>query len=383
MIICVVSPMYPTKEGKGGYFFVEQLVQIFASMGHHCYVLAPINITSKFFVKKPYGDLYEKQQSKEGGIIEIYRPRYYGRDITIRGVQWASNSSQRSIERLIKTRKLKFDVIYAHFFRSAALIWRYASKMNIPLFVATGESVIPPIDKPCSSFTIEKFRNYLSGVICVSTKNKNEAIKMNFTTQDKCLVLPNGVDLDLFKPANRDECRRCLGIEPSAFLVICVGNIVERKGQNRLVESIERLSNPDVKIVLVGRGVLPVKSQQIIFQGFVDHKELPNYLCASDVYVIPTRWEGCCNSIIEAMACGLPIISSDRSFNWDILNKDNAILVDPDNIDEIGKAIQTLYVDKALREKLGIEAYKTAQGLSIAERAKKIIEFICERQNIS
>ncbi len=66
---------------------------------------------------------------------------------------------------------------------------------------------------------------------------------------------------------------------------------------------------------------------------------IPNYICASDVFVLPTTAEGCCNAIIEAMGCGLPIVSSDRAFNYDILNEENSILVDPESVDEIDNAI--------------------------------------------
>lgn len=381
MRICIVSPNYPTKDGKGGYFFVEQLVLNIISLGHECTVIAPVNIASKYFVHRPYGRYHEEYCLENGGSVNIYRPRFYGRNLALCGICLSSYLCQKAIERVIKRHRLHFDVMYGHFFRSAALVWYYASRHCIPLFVATGESVIPEMRKTCRSFSLEKFRYYLSGVICVSTKNKKEAIKMGYTTEEKCVVIPNGVDLSLFKPLDRERCRNRLSIRKDNFVIICVGNFTDRKGQRRIVEAVDRLNIPNIKVILAGRGDLCMDSPSILYKGFVSHDQLPLYLNASDAYVLPTRWEGCCNSIIEAMACGLPIISSDRSFNWDILNKDNSILIDPDSEEQITNAIYSLFKDNELRRKLSNKALDSSKTLSIEERAKKIIAFIENRIN--
>ena len=102
--------------------------------------------------------------------------------------------------------------------------------------------------------------------------------------------------------------------------------------------------------------------------------------CA-DIFVLPTLHEGCCNAIIEAMACGLPIVSSDRDFNHDILDETCSILIDPTNTKEIAKAIKTLKENKSLRDKLSQGAIDKSQTLTIDRRAKKIIDFINQRSN--
>jgi glycosyltransferase involved in cell wall biosynthesis len=92
--------------------------------------------------------------------------------------------------------------------------------------------------------------------------------------------------------------------------------------------------------------------------------------------VLPTLNEGCCNAIVEALACGLPIVSSDRPFNYDILNKTNSILVDPMNINEIADAIRMLKENSMLRARLSEGALNTAKDLTINRRATKIMDFI-------
>lgn len=109
------------------------------------------------------------------------------------------------------------------------------------------------------------------------------------------------------------------------------------------------------------------------------HDDVPLYLNAADVFVLPTLQEGCCNAVVEAMACGLPIISSNLPFNWDVLNLDNSIMVDPLNVEEIKQAIIKLRDDVQLRLAMSCAALEKAKELTIQERAAKILSFIQSR----
>lgn len=380
MKICIVSPGYPLANGKGGYFFVQQLVNQFVKMDNECVVIVPINISTRFFFKVPSGPEYEEHILKSGKVVKVYRPRFYGRSLKLLGVSWKTWAAQKAIEKIIEDAKLSFDCFYCHFFRSGVLPFRYAKAHNIPLFVATGESQIPPVLSPYRGFKTDEYANYLNGVISVSKKNKDEAIALRLTTEEKCKIFPNGVDLSLFTKLDKTVCRNEVGLKDGVFLVICVGNFQERKGQNRLISAVEKIGNSSIKLILLGKGDTLRESDCVCYKGFCKHEELPKYLNAADVFAIPTRWEGCCNSIIEAMACGLPVISSDRSFNYDVLDKSNSILVDPDDIDEISKAINTLYSDRGLCTSMGESSLAKARSLSIENRAKSIITYINENK---
>ena len=119
----------------------------------------------------------------------------------------------------------------------------------------------------------------------------------------------------------------------------------------------------------------------MLFASRIPHEEVAQYLSASDVFVLPTLAEGCSNAIVEAMACGLPIISSDLEFNHDILDSGNSILINPNDIDSIAKAIYQVKENPSWCEKLSLDSLAKVNELSIEMRAKKIIRFLNE--NIS
>ena len=91
---------------------------------------------------------------------------------------------------------------------------------------------------------------------------------------------------------------------------------------------------------------------------------------------MPTLAEGCCNAIIEALSCGLPVISSNLPFNDDVLNESCSLRVDTSNVDEITSAIVKLRDDDELRLKMRKEAICTAEKFDIKVRAERIIDWI-------
>lgn len=134
----------------------------------------------------------------------------------------------------------------------------------------------------------------------------------------------------------------------------------------------------NLKLVLIGAGENITVNSNVLFQGTVPHDELVYYLNAADFFILPTLAEGCCNAIIEAMACGLPIISSNLPFNDDILSQNNSILIDPLNITEIRLSINKLLENPCFLLKLGENSLLMSRNLTITQRARNIVEFMKE-----
>jgi glycosyltransferase involved in cell wall biosynthesis len=194
---------------------------------------------------------------------------------------------------------------------------------------------------------------------------------------EKIAVFPNGTDPRLFFPRDRKEARTRLGLSETARLVAFVGRFDEGKGPNRVMAAIEGLD--DTFALLMGEGPMAVDGERIAFKGVVKRNMLPWYLSAADLFVLPTTGEGSCNAILEAMACGLPVVSSRGAFNDDILNADVSIRVDPMDVGQIRGAIAALLSDGARRQHMSDCCQEWSRHFSIEERAEGIAKWIGQR----
>ena len=379
MNICIISLRYPYKEHMN-YVFVKKLVDEWAKMGHKCVVMTPYSLTSYYRKIFPYKPKHYTDSTVSNNPVEVYNPRFFSiPKITVAGAEVNSRVMSVLLSKELKKIKFKPDVVYCHFFSAAVTGWYISKTLGVPLFVATGESTIDRVYPPCREFALPRFRKDIRGCVCVSSKNKEEAISMGLVDDEKCKVFPNGTDLSVFCKKDKAKCRKKLGLDQNDFIVSCVGGFIDRKGQNRIIEAIRHINNPNIKLMFVGSGNLQLEHESIVFKGRVNNVDLPNYLNASDVFCLPTLAEGCCNAIIEAIACGLPIVSSDLPFNYDVLDSTNAILIDPNDIDAIAAAIQRLYDEPELREQFSAVSLHRSHELSIEQRAKNIMSFIESR----
>lgn len=380
MNICIIAPRYPYKDNME-FVFVKKLVDEWAKMGHQCVVITGFSLTTYLRKRIEYKPCHYTDEVAPGVKVEVYNPRIITTKLRLGGLSIDSYQELYAIERQLSKLRIKFDFIYCHFFSSALKVFRYAKEHGIPLFVATGESAVEKPNIPYQGFTWEDFRSTIKGIISVSSKNKDEAANLGLITSDKCQVFPNGTDLTLFHRLDRDQCREELGFSKDDFIIICVGYFIKRKGQDRILAAVNSLNDSGIKMIFAGGYFnsdedLNLEGENIIFKGKVVNKDLPKYYNAANIFCLPTLAEGCCNAVIEALACGLPVVSSDSPFNWDVLDENNSILVDPNNISEIAQAVKHLKDDKTLCRRLEEGALKKSAILSLEHRAKSILAFV-------
>lgn len=365
--LCFISYMYPGKHNSSDYAFVKQLVDAIAARGNECYVIAPYNV-NHYFKYTPIRESYTVGL----GSVSVFRPWYLSFSAKLGCLYRLSGKQRRrALQKAFKMLPHIPDAIYGHFWHGAFGGYEYAKEHNLPLFVASGESEVLFRN---NTEIKNAFCEYVKGVICVSTKNRDESVKLGLTRKEKCIVAPNAINNTIFRTLDRKRCREVLGLPESTFIVSFVGWFNERKGPLRLLNAIQDLDG--VYSLFIGKGEMEPVGDNILFKGSVEHDMVPFYLNASDIFVLPTLHEGCCNAVVEAMACGLPVVSSDLPFNWDILNENNSIMVNPTIIDEIRRAIIKLRDDVGLRQKLSNGALETAQTLTIEKRAEIIEKFI-------
>lgn len=378
--IVLVSPAYPSP-GRPIYVFVQQLVNTLIDLGIQVVVIAPQSLTHCILYKETVQPWHSTSMTDNGNVYEVYRP--YSITLGDR-IMWLQNLLERIcnffINHIIK--KLSPDVIYCHFWSSAMRVLNLAHTKSIPLFVACGEGddAMEILTSKLSNKDKELIRNVVTGVISVSSENKRKCIQYGLATLENVIVLPNCVDNTKFYNFECNDFRNSLGVNKDDFLILFVGSFTKRKGANRLAKAIEKLEDKKIKVVFIGKHLgsesVEPECRGIIYKGTQEHDKLPLFLNSSDAFVLPTLKEGCCNAIVEALSCGIPVISSDRPFNHDILNSRNSIMIDPDNIEDLSGAIYKLKNDKQLYNKIKQYAVENSSRYSIIQRAKNIIEFI-------
>ena len=341
--ICFIANKYPNKVEANALVFVQQLVWQIADLGKKCIVICPlaINLNMKYKIIPEH----IKEKTEKGNYIDVYFPKFFGlgQSHYIFGKSPApitTNLFTKSILKTIHKYNIEIETVYGHFLTPAGIAAsRIGKKLNIPSFFAYGES---------STWSIEQIGlnrarrdlNNINGVIAVSSKNKDLLIEHNLVDNEKIKVFPNGYRPERFYKISKDLARKKMGWDNNKFIVGFVGSFDERKGILRLEKAIDELNDCNIVFACAGKGKLIPKSRKCILAQPINNEDLIYFYNAIDVFALPTQNEGCCNAIVEAMACGCPIISSDRKFNYDILDYSNSIMIDPDNIKELSKAIE-------------------------------------------
>jgi len=195
---------------------------------------------------------------------------------------------------------------------------------------------------------------------------------------DRVRDIPNGIDPERFRPLNeeaRAELRSELGLDSSEFIAVYTGRLVRYKGLPVLLKAWPQIvaQVPQARLIFLGAGGNDIHDcEQEIETALDTHKvrtsvsvvrgvdDVSGYLQAADCFVFPTEDEAFGISLIEAMACGLPVVSTAVGGIADYLvDRDNGLIVEPGDADGIADAILDLQDDPGLSARLGEQARAT------------------------
>lgn len=376
--ICIITGRYPTEVDPTALTFVQQLAWAMADQGKDISVICPlpVNINKKFNNIPDVSCEYTYLKNK----VCLYFPKYFSFGQQNIGFMNTAGMTTtlfyKAVSRVVSKMEELPDAFYGHFITPSGLVaCKLGRKYNIPSYIAYGESSTWSIDH-IGRKKVKKEISDVSGIVSVSTKNKNELVDVGVAQPEKIKVFSNGYISSRFSPKNKLESRKFFGLPEDAFIVSFVGHFIERKGICVLQNAVNTLD--DTFLICAGKGSLKPTGAKVLYANPVEPDELSMFYSASDVFVLPTLNEGCCNAIIEAMACGLPIISSDLSFNDDILDESNSLRIDPKDVDAVADAIKSLRDNTELRNRLAAGSLEKAKGLTLEKRAENIIKFMDE-----
>ena len=278
---------------------------------------------------RPPAPAHEHQQG-----FEVYHPRFFsvpGRLKSLDGFFLALGCLG-----LLRRLRDRFDIIDAHFAYpdgyAATLLGRW---LGVPVTITLRGTEVPLARDPRRRRLMVRALARARRVFAVADALKRHVVGLG-ADGTKITVVGNGVDHEKFRPADRTEARRRLGIPEGAPVLVTVGGLVERKGFHRVIELLPELSAafPGLRYLVVG-GPSPegdmtaaLKDQaarlgvaeHVIFTGPLPAAALRWPLSAADVFVLSTRNEGWANVFLEAMACGLPVVTTDVGGNREVVS---------------------------------------------------------------
>jgi len=210
-------------------------------------------------------------------------------------------------------------------------------------------------------------------IICVSEGERDEALMAGLPAE-RLRVIPNGIDADVW-PAptsmQRASARRALHIAPTDLVIGALARLVPQKGIDLLLSSaVELLPDfPTARVLIWGDGPMrkslerKVRQWQLPRTEFLGATSSPwHAYAAMDVFTAPSRWEGAPYAVLEAMACGLPVVASAVAGHTDYLEDNNTgLLVAPETPDLLDGALRSLLVDAERRERMGSAAHRRVQ----------------------
>ncbi len=350
MKVLVFTTAYPNEQQPNlGVFVRERMSRV----AEYCEikVVAPVPFfPGAGFLKKKYRARPPYREFQEG--IEILHPRFFLIPRFCKGLDgvFLFLSSLWTVFGL--RRRFDFDLIDAHFAYpdgfAAILLGRAVRR---PVTITLRGTINRLIHYPVRGMLLKWALKRADRVFSVSRYLIDLALENGADlTEDRVRVIPNGVDTEKFSLLDKISCRKDLDLPLEAPVIVSVGGLVERKGHHRVMEILPALleAYPDLHYLVVGGGSvegdmtgqlreLAARSgitDHVHFAGEIDHSEVKKYLCAADVFVLPTRFEGWANVFFEAMACGLPVVTTRVCGNAEVVKEGRSGLLvsfgDPD-----------------------------------------------------
>ena len=288
----------------------------------------------------------------------------------VRGLMFKKNA-KKALENLLENEDI--DIIHGHYlFPAGAAAVEVGKKHNIKTYVTAHGSDMFELYKnqPLMRSTVRNVLKDADGVFAVSNALRHEIIATGVVgIADKTKLSWNSVDIDKFSNKNDDSFKKEFKLEDKP-IVLFVGNLIKRKNVDSLLEA-KKIAHSDYYLVVVGDGPLYKKLTKkveddnihdVIFTGARDDVE--NIIPSCDVLILPSFSESFGLVLIEALACGKPVIGSDVGGITEIINDDVGLLVNPKKVSSIAKAIDNIINDNDLRLVLSMNARSRALDFS-------------------
>lgn len=278
---------------------------------------------------RPMSPVIETQQG-----ISVHHPRFLSVPGVLRRLDgWSMALSTYFLMRHLRIKGAR--LIDAHFaYPDGEAATRLGRWLGLPVTITLRGTEVPHSRNPALRPRLVRTLAAATRIFTVSDSLRRLALDLG-ASADKTEVVGNGVDIGVFQPVDRQAARQKYSLPGDARVLISVGGLVERKGMHRVIDCLPALlkKHPNLHYLIVGgaspegnmRAELEVQAARlgvaarVHFLGTLAPAELKWPLSAADVFVLSTRNEGWANVFLEAMACGLPVVSTDVGGNAEVV----------------------------------------------------------------
>lgn len=327
---------------------------------------------------------YMEDTDEERTIKYIEKLR--GEGVILHNIHFARNPLEKAnISAFKELKKVidgdKFDLIHCHT-PAASMMTRLASvksrkKGSTVMYTCHGFHFHNASSKKnwLIYYPIERVLSFFCDYIVTINKEDFNRAK-TFSAKNVRYIPGVGVDLNKIKNTvvDKAEYRKSLGIPENSTMLLSVGELIERKNHEVIIRALGKLKNDNIYYCIAGKGPLEehLKSlskelgieKNVLLLGF--RKDIPELCNAADISAFPSHIEGLGLAGIEAMAAGVPLISSDVHGILDyVIDGKTGFACPPTDVDGFAKAIDTLANDKALRESMKDDCLKAVEPFEI------------------
>lgn len=374
--------------------FIKQSIDSIADQGVDVTVVSPKAYVLPFS-KFPYHNFSKLPKVEHTEKYDLHYPRYiyaipkkYFYPVT--GISY-SNFVSRYI---IKNIKPEPDLIHAHFsYPDGYGMMKLAKKWEVPLVISALGTIERKVayEGSYTSGQIIEAMNFADKILSVSEDLKVHIVNLGID-KSKVHVVPNGVDTEIFKPAGKEHARSVLHLPQEKKIVLFIGALRKIKGVDYLIEAAKYFVDTDTDLYMVGRDdglrkSLEKRAEELKIAGFikftgpVNHEDIPLWISASDMLVLPSLSEGRPNVVLEALSCEIPVVATDVGGIPELMVEgETGYLVPAKDPEKLSEKINLLLENESLREKMGKLGRKSIlqRGLTWEAHAKKTVDIYSE-----